>query len=66
MVYRNRLYRQLSCRDFGADCDFVVRAKSTEEVLEYGYDHSCRVHGKYGSSPVTDEKMRTLIKNIWL
>jgi predicted small metal-binding protein len=66
MVYRNRLYKQLSCRDFGADCDFMVRAKTAEEVLEYGYDHSCRVHGKCGSSPGSDEKMRTLIKNIWI
>lgn len=66
MAYHNRLYKQLSCKDFGADCDFMVRAKTTEEVLEHGYDHSCRVHGKCGSSPESDERMRSLINNIWV
>ena len=42
MAYHNKLYKQLSCRDVGADCDFTVRAKTEEEVLEYGYDHTCR------------------------
>lgn len=66
MAYHTELYKQLSCKDFGADCDFMVRAKTTEEVLEYGYDHSCTVHSKCGSSPKTDERMRSLIKNIWI
>jgi len=66
MAYHNKLYKQLSCKDFGADCDFMVRAKTTEEVLEYGYDHCCTVHSKCGSSPETDERMKSLIKNIWI
>lgn len=66
MAYHNKLYKQLSCRDFGADCDFVVRAKTEQEVLEYGYDHSCSAHAKCGSSPKTDERMRSLINNVWV
>lgn len=66
MAYRNKLYKQLNCRDFGAECDFMVRAKTTEEVLEYGYEHSCTVHSKCGSSPQSDEKMRSLVRNIWI
>jgi predicted small metal-binding protein len=66
MAYYNKLYKQLSCRDFGADCNFTVRAKTAGEVLEYGYDRSCRVHSKCGSSPKTDERMRSLIRNVWV
>jgi len=66
MAYHNKLYKQLSCRDFGADCDFTVRAKTTEEVMEYGYGHSCTVHRKCGSSPKTDQRMRSLITNVWV
>jgi hypothetical protein len=44
----------------------MVQAKTTEEVMEYGYDHSCTVHSKCGSSPETDERMKSLIKNIWI
>jgi len=66
MAYHNKLYKQLSCRDVGADCDFTVRAKTEEEVLEYGYDHTCRVHSKCGSSRETDERMRSLINNVWV
>lgn len=66
MAYHKKLYKQLSCKDFGADCDFMVRAKTAEEVLEYGYDHSCTVHAKCGSSPMTDERMRSLINNVWV
>jgi len=66
MAYHNKLYKQLSCKNFGADCDFTVRAKTEEEVLEYGYDHSCRVRSKCGSSSKTDERMRSLISNVWV
>ena len=56
MAYRSKLYKQLSCRDFGADCDFMVRAKTAEEVIEHGYAHSCKVHSKCESSHETDER----------
>jgi len=66
MAYRSKLYKQLSCRDFGADCDFMVRAKTIEEVIEHGYAHSCKVHSKCESSGETDERIRSLVNNVWL
>ena len=66
MAYRSKLYKQLSCKDFGADCDFTVRAKTEEEVMEHGYAHSCKVHSKCESSHETDERMRSIINNVWL
>jgi predicted small metal-binding protein len=56
----------LSCGDFGADCDFMVRAKTAEEAIEHGHAHSCEVHGKCESSDETDERIRSLINNVWL
>ena len=66
MAYRSKLYRQFSCQDFGADCDFMVRAKTAEEVIEHGYAHSCKVHSKCESSDETDKRMKFLINNVWL
>jgi predicted small metal-binding protein len=54
-------YKQLSCRDGGADCDFLVRAETEEEVLKVATDHACRVHGK---CDLPQEKIRPLIKNV--
>jgi predicted small metal-binding protein len=39
-------YKQISCRDFGADCDFLVRAESEDEVSALATEHACRVHSK--------------------
>ncbi len=56
-----REYKQLSCRDAGADCDFLVRAETEEEVLRVAADHACRIHGKCEIPP---DKIRPLIKNV--
>ncbi len=65
MARQYKEYKQLICRDFGADCDFMVRAETIEEVMKYGYDHGCHVHGKCWTSPETDRKMKSLIRNVW-
>jgi predicted small metal-binding protein len=57
-------YKQLSCRDFGADCDFLVRAETEEEVLRVAADHGCRMHGECENSAELKEKARSLIKNV--
>ena len=59
-----REYKQLSCRDFGADCDFLVRAETEEEVLRVASDHGCRIHGECEISPEKKEKARSLIKSV--
>jgi predicted small metal-binding protein len=66
MAHHHKEYKQLSCRDFGADCDFMVRAETAEEIMKYGHDHGCHVHGKCGSSPESEKKMKSLIKNVWV
>ncbi len=57
-------YKQLSCRDFGADCDFMVRAKTAEETMKYGQEHGCSVHGKCAVSPEAEKKMKSHMKNV--
>ena len=64
MVCHDKEYKQLSCRDFGAECDFMARAETEEEVMKYGYEHSCSVHSKCGISSETYKKMKSHIKNV--
>jgi len=61
-----REYKQFSCRDTGEECDFMVRAEREEEVLKHGYDHSCRIHGQCYVSRQVEEKVKLLIKNVWV
>ena len=39
-----KTYKQINCRDAGADCDFMVRAETEEELLKIVADHACRGH----------------------
>ena len=60
-----REYKQLSCRDFGAECDFLVRAESEEEVITLATEHACRIHSKC-QIPADQSKIRGLIKSVWV
>ncbi len=57
-------YKQLSCRDSGADCDFMIRAQTEEEVIRLVTEHACRVHSKCEIPP--QSKIRPLIKGVWV
>jgi predicted small metal-binding protein len=59
-------YKQLSCRDFKADCDFMVRAETVDEVAKYCQEHACSVHGKCGASPEIANKIKARVKDVWL
>ena len=59
-------YKQLSCRDFKADCDFMVRAETTAEVTKYCQEHACSAHGKCDTSPAMASKIKSHIKDVWL
>ena len=59
-------YKELTCKDFRADCDFMVRAKTEDELMRYCRDHACSVHGKCGDSPESREKIKSRIKNVFL
>jgi len=57
-------YKQLSCRDAGADCDFLVRAETEEEVMTVAAAHGARVHGMKEVNPELKNKMKSLIKTV--
>ncbi len=59
-------YKQLSCRDAGANCNFMVRAETEEEVLKYWNDHGCRIHGKCDVSLEMENKIKALIQDVWI
>ena len=66
MATQSREYKQLGCRDFGADCDFVVRAETADEVMKYCQEHACSIHGKFGTSSESTNKIKSRIKDVWL
>lgn len=57
-------YKELGCRDFKQDCDFSVRAKSENEILDRCRVHACKAHGKCDDSPETREKVRSRIRTV--
>ena len=66
MATNSKQYKELSCRDFKADCDFTVRAETSEELMKYCQEHACSIHGKCGSSPESREKIKSRIKDVWV
>jgi predicted small metal-binding protein len=63
MVDTREEYKELSCKDFRSDCDFTIRAKTEEELLERCRKHACSAHDKCATPP---RKVKSRIKNIWI
>lgn len=61
-----KIYHEVSCRDAGADCDFMVRAETEEEVLRIVADHACRSHQECEVSPDMKAKVSSLMKTVIL
>ncbi len=61
-----REYKQLSCREAGADCDFLVRAETEDEVLSLAGEHSCRAHGACEITSDQKERIRSFIKSVFI
>ncbi len=59
-------YKQLSCRDAGADCDFLVRAETEEEVMKVAAEHGARVHGMNDMTQELGKKIKSQIKDVWV
>jgi predicted small metal-binding protein len=59
-----REYKQLNCRDAGADCDFLVRAETEDEVFAVAAAHGARVHGMKEVTPDLKSKMKSMIKTV--
>jgi len=60
-----REYKQLSCREVGADCDFLVRAETADEVLSFVSEHACRIHHLCEITPESKKRIESLTKSVW-
>ena len=60
-----REYRELSCREAGADCDFLVRSEKEEEAISLASEHACRSHSICEITPEIRSKMQKSIKRVW-
>src|SRR5512143_2039400 len=54
----------ITCRDAGADCDFLVRAETEEEVMQVAAAHGNRAHGMKEIAPELKSKMKSIIKTV--
>ena len=57
-------YKELSCRDSGADCDFLVRAETGEEVISLASEHGCRVHQVCEITPEDRDRMNSFMRSV--
>ena len=58
-------YKELSCRETGADCDFLVRAETAEEAISVASEHGCRVHNVCEITPEGRDRMNSLMRSVW-
>jgi predicted small metal-binding protein len=59
-------YKQLACREFGMDCDFIVQAETGREAMKDCREHVCRVHGKCRITPDLEARVKTRITTVLL
>jgi predicted small metal-binding protein len=59
-------YKEFSCRDVDAECYFMVRAETENEVLQHYFEHGCSNHAQCKISPEIEKKVKSLIKNVWI
>ena len=64
MAHHTKGDKELGCRDFRQDCDFSVRAKSEDEILDRCRVHACSAHGKCNDSPEIREKVKSRIRDV--
>jgi len=57
-------YWQLSCREAGSDCDFLVRAESQDELWAIVSAHGARMHNVKEFTPDLKSKITSAIKTI--
>jgi AhpD family alkylhydroperoxidase len=56
--------KELRCRDVGADCDFVIRGKTEEEIFSKATEHAITAHGMKEISSELAEKARLAIRSV--
>ena len=55
--------KTIHCSDMGADCAFVARGETLEEVLAIGAEHGKEVHRITEITPEIVEKVKSLIRD---
>jgi predicted small metal-binding protein len=56
--------KRLSCKDVGSDCDYVVCAKTEEEIFQKAADHARTVHNMSEIPKELYEKARSGIREV--
>lgn len=54
--------KTIACRDMGADCDFVARGETVEELFKNAGEHGRAVHDMTEVTPEMREKALSLIR----
>ena len=61
----SKTYKELSCKDFRSDCSFTARADTEQEVLDMCHEHACSAHNKCSTSPASEDRIRSRIRDVW-
>jgi predicted small metal-binding protein len=56
--------KSLSCRDEGADCDFVACADTEEEVMQKAADHARSDHNMKEIPKEMYDKARSIMRDV--
>ncbi len=59
-----REYKQMNCKDLGADCDFLARAEKEDEVITLISEHLCLTHGRCEITLELKNKMQVSMKSV--
>jgi len=55
-------YREFMCKLVYPGCEFAIRAKTDDEVIEHARMHQEMAHGVKETSPDVEKKIKPLIK----
>ena len=55
--------KKFTCKDLGLDCEYVVCAKTEEEVLKKAGEHTQAIHGIQGFSKDFYDRAMTAIRD---
>ena len=56
--------KSLSCRDMGADCDFVACGKTEDDVMQQASEHGRTHHNMNEISKELQDKARSAIRDV--
>jgi len=58
------MFKSLSCRDVGADCDFSMCAKTEEELFQKAAEHAKKDHNMSEIPKEFKEKARSVMREV--